>query len=73
MSDLESKFMIGGKVVEFETELPPQYEVYMYTPKGDEYRILYFVDKQTNDVVKTFRVDADCVQDQGYIDGTLWS
>ena len=70
MSDLESKFMIDGNVVEHETNIGT---MSVYSTNSEDASVIkfYFVGKDDN-VICSLQVDADCGQNQGYICSHDW-
>ncbi len=72
MSELKSEFVIDGKIVEKDDSIS-QLTIYKLDMDLMDAIKFYFVNSQTNKVVKTLIVTADCGQDQGYISSHEWS
>lgn len=72
MSDLESKYTIDNKIVDFEQKFEG-ISVYSREEEVSQSITLYFVDTGTNKCMKKVNVGAKCGQNQGYICSVEWS
>lgn len=69
---ITKEFMIDGSVVTKVATIS-NIEVYQMGTEEDYFNILYFVDSKTEEVRKTLKVYADCLQNTGYITKVAWS
>ena len=73
MSDLAECYTINGQIVEKECSLDKHIDVYSYFDSGvDEYKF-YFVNKDTNKVVKTLEIETDEGAYGLFIRDTKWT